>query len=391
MKVAIVLNTSWNIHNFRMNFVKALLDEGHEVHTIAPVDDYTAFLTAAGCKHHNVYMDSRGANLIKDTALIAELGSIYYRIKPDVILHYTIKPNVYGTLAAALLGIPVINNVCGLGTVFLKEGIVSTIAKKLYKISFRFPKKVFFQNPEDMKLFIDSKLIASDKVELLPGSGIDVSQFNPVPFKGNKVFTFLLVSRLILDKGIMEFVEAIRILKKQGVEAKFQLLGAKDPQHKRGIQLDVIEGWIKEGVIEYLGKTDDVRPYVNSADCVVLPSYREGSPRSLMEAACLAKPIVTTNVAGCRQVVEHGVNGLLCELQNAEDLAAKMKMMMDLPVSERQIMGLNGRQKMETEFSDVIVLKKYVYAMNEIMGITQPESSSAELYQPALESQSVSL
>jgi len=389
MKVAIVLNTSWNIFNFRMNFVKALLDQGHEVHTIAPVDDYTHYLIEAGCQHHNVYMDSRGANLIKDMALIAELTDIYNRVKPDVILHYTIKPNVYGTLAAALLRIPVINNVCGLGTVFLKEGIVSVIAKILYKISFCFPEKVFFQNPEDMKLFIEKKLVPADKVEMLPGSGIDVSQFKPAAFKQNKVFTFLLVSRLILDKGIMEYVEAIRILKAQGINAKFQLLGAKDPEHKRGIQLDIINGWIKEGIVEYLGKTDDVRPFVNAADCVVLPSYREGSPRSLMEAACLAKPIVTTDVAGCRQVVEDGVNGLLCKVQSAEDLSTKMKMMMDMPVSERQIMGLNGRHKMETEFSDVIVLNKYVNAMNEIL-CDVPVPCLEEEYQPGLQSQPAS-
>jgi len=372
-----------------MNFVKALINQGHEVHTIAPIDDYTHHLTEVGCIHHNIYMDSRGANLVKDVALILELGSIYFKIKPDVVLHYTIKPNVYGTLAAALLRIPVINNVCGLGTVFLKEGIISFIAKLLYKISFRFPKKVFFQNPEDLRLFVDKKLVAADKVEILPGSGIDVSQFTPTPFRQNKVFTFLLVSRLILDKGIMEYVEAVRILRAQGVNARFQLLGAKDPQHKRGIELEIIDGWINEGLVEYLGKTDNVQPFVNNADCVVLPSYREGSPRSLMEAACLCKPIVATDVAGCRQVVEHGVNGLLCELKNPQDLAAKMKIMMDLPVSDRQIMGLNGRHKMETEFSDAIVLNKYVNAINRILCVN-PEPCFGETYSSGLQSQTVS-
>ena len=385
MKVAIVLNTSWNIYNFRMNFVNALLKQGHEVHTIAPVDEYTHYLVEAGCQHHNVYMDSRGANLIKDLALIAELGRIYFNVKPDVILQYTIKPNVYGTLAAALLRIPVINNVCGLGTVFLKGGLVSVIAKLLYKISFRFPEKVFFQNAEDLQLFVDTKLVSPDKVDLLPGSGIDVRQFIPGALQRNKVFTFLLVSRLILDKGIMEYVEAIRILRAQGSTARFQILGAKDPRHKRGIATEVIDGWIKEGIVEYLGKTDDVRSYVNAADCVVLPSYREGSPRSLMEAACLRKPIVATNVAGCRQVVEDGVTGLLCQVQSAEDLAAKMKMMMNMPDAERKAMGENGRKKMEIEFSDTIVLNKYVRAMNEIL-CTNPEPCFQAAYQPGFQS-----
>ena len=212
MKVAIVLNTSWNIYNFRLNFVKTLLAKGYEVHTIAPVDDFTHYLTEEGCHHHPVRMDSRGINPVKDTALIIELWSIYRRVKPDIILHYTIKPNVYGSLAASVLRIPVINNVCGLGTVFLKKNLLSTIAILLYRWTFRFPKKVFFQNPDDRELFISKKLIRRETADLLPGSGIDLKRFVPSPFQRNKKFTFLLISRLITDKGIMEYVEAVVIV-----------------------------------------------------------------------------------------------------------------------------------------------------------------------------------
>lgn len=366
LKVAIVLNTSWNIYNFRMNFVKSLLEQGHEVHTVAPHDEYTQKLIEVGCSHHTVYMDSRGANVLKDLALVAELGSIYSKIKPDVILHYTIKPNVYGTLAAAILRIPVINNVCGLGTVFLKGGLVSWIAKFLYKISFRFPKKVFFQNPADLQLFLDKKLVTADRVALLPGSGIDLSAFTPKPFSRNRVFTFLMISRLIVDKGIHEYIEAIRHLKAKGIDARFQLLGAKDPEHKRGIALSTIDEWIDEGLVEYLGKTDDVRPYIHAADCVVLPSYREGSPRSLMEAACLSKPIVATDVPGCNQVVKHRLNGLLCKAQDAEDLAITLFTMMGMSDAALQLMGECGRYKMEKEFSDEIIAEEYLQAMHEI-------------------------
>ncbi len=366
MKVAIVLNTSWNIYNFRFNFIKGLIEEGHEVHTIAPIDEYTYMLAGAGSTHHAVSMDSRGANLIKDVALIAELATIYFRIKPDIILHFTIKPNVYGTLAAALLRIPVINNVCGLGTVFLKRGFVSAVAKLLYRISFRFPKKIFFQNPDDRQLFIDNKLVKAARTEILPGSGIDLSAFTPAPFTTNKVFTFLMVSRLIIDKGIYEYIKAIRIIKAKGIEARFQLLGALDPEHLRGVPLSVVNEWIKEGLVEHLGRTNDVRSFINKADCVVLPSYREGSPRSLMEAASLSKPIITTDVPGCRQVVEDRINGLLCKSQNAEDLAVKMIQMIRFPESTRQVMGECGRRKMEEGFSDIIVLNSYLNAINEI-------------------------
>src|SRR5687768_6928699 len=188
MRIALVLNTSWNIHNFRMGLVRSLLAQGHEVHTIAPKDDFTGLLQKEGCLHHNVRMDSRGANPIKDSALIVELFFIYRKIRPDIILHYTIKPNIYGTIAAALLRIPVINNVCGLGTVFLKDNLVSAIAILLYKISFRFATKVFFQNPDDQQLFIDKKLVSPNAVDTLPGSGIDLSRFQPISFRRNEKF-----------------------------------------------------------------------------------------------------------------------------------------------------------------------------------------------------------
>ncbi|MBS1559507.1 MAG: glycosyltransferase family 4 protein [Bacteroidetes bacterium] len=365
MKIAIVLNTSWNIYNFRMNFVKALMAEGHEVHTIAPNDEYTPYLIKAGCHHHDVKMDSRGANPLKDFLLIFELRAIYKKVRPDVILHYTIKPNVYGTLAAASLRIPSVNNVCGLGTIFLKKNLVSQVAISLYRLAFLFPKKVFFQNPDDLNLFVGKKLINPTKTDLLPGSGIDLDRFLPVAFSRNKPFTFLLVSRLITDKGILEFIEAIKKLKAKGMQAKFQILGAKDPVHARGIKLETIDEWIQSGTIEYLGTTQDVRPFIQQADCIVLPSYREGTPRTLLEAASSAKPIITTDVPGCHQVVKNGFNGLLCKLKDADDLALKMETMAHFDDFTLQQMGKNGRLKAETEFDERIVITKYFRAIQQ--------------------------
>lgn len=365
MRIAIVLNTSWNIYNFRMNFVKALLDNGHEVHTIAPEDNYTQRLVSAGCIHHRVKMDSRGANPIKDSALILELFLIYRRVKPDIILHYTIKPNVYGTLAASLLRIPVVNNVCGLGTVFLKSNLVSFIAISLYRISFRFADKVFFQNPDDMKLFLDKKLVQAKSVDILPGSGIDLKRFRPSIFKRNNKFTFLLISRLISDKGVFEYVEAVRKLKASGLNANFQVLGAMDPEHKRGIAEKVIQEWINSGTIEYLGTTDDVRGYIEDADCIVLPSYREGTPRTLLEAASSAKPIIATDVPGCNHVVRNNFNGLLCKLKDANDLAEKMLQMASLEDEKLKVFGQNGRARMESEYDESVVINKYLSALDD--------------------------
>ena len=366
MRIAIVLNTSWNIYNFRMNFIKTLLEQGHEVHTIAPEDSFTPLIRQAGCIHHRVKMDSRGANPLKDSALIFELFTIYRKVKPDTVLHYTIKPNVYGTIAAALLGIPVINNVCGLGTVFLKDNLISAIAIFLYKISFRFASKVFFQNSDDQKLFIDKKLVNAKAVDTLPGSGIDLKKFQPLSFKRNDKFTFLLISRLISDKGVLEFVAAVKKLRTLGIDAHFQILGAMDPLHKRGIKVEVIAEWINSGTIEYLGTTNDVRQFIQNADCIVLPSYREGTPRTLLEAASSCKPIIATDVPGCNNVVEHNINGYLCKLKDIDDLADKMKNMAELADETLKIFGKNGRAKMEAQYDESLVINKYLAALVEL-------------------------
>ncbi len=376
MNVAIVVNTSWNIFNFRLGLVRTLLAQGHTIHTVAPTDRCTKYLVMTGCIHHHVHMDSRGANPIKDAALAIELWSLYRKIKPDVVLHYTIKPNIYGTFAAALLKIPIVNNVCGLGTVFLKANLTSAFALMLYKIAFRFPRKVFFQNPDDLSLFLEKKLVAPEIVDLVPGSGIDLNRFTPQPFARNEPFTFLLISRLIIDKGVMEYIEAIRLLHAKGVKARFQILGAKDPKHKRGIKLPTIDRWIEDGVVEYLGTTEDVRPFIHNADCIVLPSYREGTPRVLLEAASSGKPIITTAVPGCRQVVEHNYNGLLCLQKYPEDLGQKMMEMSEFDTQSLRTFGENGRKKMEKEFSESVVIAKYLQALWDLDRVVATEAAA---------------
>lgn len=354
-----------------MGLIRSLKANGHEIHTIAPHDSHTDHLIEEGCIHHNLRMDSRGANPVKDLALIFELYFIYKRVRPDVILHYTIKPNVYGTLAAALLRIPVVNNVCGLGTVFLKNGVVSAVAKLLYRVSFRFAQKVFFQNPDDLNLFTKERLVSANVVDLIPGSGIDLKRFTPAPFTRNSEFTFLLISRLITDKGVLEYIEAIRKLRAEGIQARFQVLGPVDEEHKRGIKRTTVESWIQAGDIEYLGTTEDVRPFIRQADCVVLPSYREGTPRVLLEASSLAKPVIATDVPGCSQVVEHQVSGLLCQLKDATDLAEKMRTMAAFTDQQLVQLGKNGRTKMETLYDESHVIRKYIKALHDV----KPEPS----------------
>ncbi|ADR22657.1 glycosyltransferase family 4 protein [Marivirga tractuosa] len=368
MRIAITLNTSWNIYNFRMSLIQALIKDGHEVVAIAPHDEYTVKLIEAGCEFEDVTMDSRGASPIRDTGLTFELHNIYKRVKPDIILHYTIKPNIYGTLAAAWLGIPVINNVSGLGTIFLNEDWISKIALSLYRFSFKFPKKVFFQNHEDYQLFMDKKLIQRNICEVIPGSGIDLNEFTPHPPQEKaegEPFEFLMISRLIIDKGIREYVAAAAILQERGMNAKFNLLGKLDELHSRGISAKELNFWIEEGYINYLGSTDDVRPFINNADCVVLPSYREGTPRTLLEAAACAKPIVASNVPGCNNIVDHRLNGILCKVKDEDDLALKMKEMYYMAPELRHKMGEKGREIVERRFDHNLVIERYLKAIDQ--------------------------
>jgi glycosyltransferase involved in cell wall biosynthesis len=360
MKVAIVLNTSWNIYNFRRGLVEAILAEGHEVVAIAPKDEYVQHLLAIGCQYYPVQLNNKGTNPLQDVFYLHQLYRAYRKLKPDLVLQFTIKPNIYGTLAAALLGIPTINNVCGLGTVFLRDGFSSSVAKWLYKWAFRYPHKVFFQNEDDLQVFLEQKLISPELTALIPGSGLPLERFMPEPMPENEEFTFLMVARLIYDKGIVEYVEAARLLKAQGFRARFQLLGAIEEQKGLGISRGQLEAWVAEGLVEYLGTTDRVQQVIALADAVVLPSYREGTPRALLEAAGMAKPLITTNIAGCRQTVTDGYNGFLCEVKNVTDLAEKMQAMIQLSPEARATMGQNSRYKVEQEFDEKIVLNAYL-------------------------------
>ena len=350
-----------------MGLIKALQEENHRVVVIAPRDEYSDKIIAQGCEFHELKMDSRGATALKDLGVIFELIKIYKRVKPDVALHYTIKPNIYGAIACRWLNIPAVNNVCGLGTVFLKKNFVSKVASWMYKISFKFPQKVFFQNNNDKRLFIKNGLVDEKIADILPGSGIDLKRFTQTDFKRNEKFTFLLISRLIHDKGVLEYIEAIRLLKSKGLDAKFQILGPKDVEHKRGIKEEIIDEWISSNIIEYLGTTEDVRTFIGNADCVVLPSYREGTPKSLLEAASSGKPIVTTDVPGCRDVVDDQVNGFLCKMKDPKDLANKLEAMASLNNDELQKLGLNGRKKVENQFDEQIVIKKYLNTIQELL------------------------
>jgi len=366
-KVLITLNTAWNLLNFRSGLIRALVAAGYEVVAVAPPDEYSERLSSLGCRFVPLSMDSQGTHPVRDLLLFLRLYRLLRVERPDVYLGYTVKPNVYGSLAAHALGIPVINNIAGLGSVFIKGGWVHQLVKGLYRVALAGSRKVFFQNDDDRQLFIASRLVAENVTQLLPGSGVDLRKFSPVPFPAAAHLRFLLIARMLWDKGVGEFVEAACLLRQRGVVAEFCLLGFLDAQNPTAISSQQMNDWVADGAIRYLGVTDNVREEIAQADCIVLPSYREGVPRSLLEAAAMARPIITTNAVGCREVVDDGINGYLCQPKDASDLADKMERMLTIPSDQRKTMGILGREKVEREFDERIVVEKYLMAIDEII------------------------
>ncbi len=367
-KILINLNTAWNLLNFRAGLIGGLISSGYEVVAVAPKDEYVVKLKLLGCRFVHLKMDNQGTHFLRDLLLLFRYCRLLKTEKPDLCLFYTVKPNVYGSLASSLCSIPFINNVSGLGAVFIQGGWLKRFVSALYKLAFRNSYRVFFQNRDDLGLFLEKKLVKVELTDVLPGSGINLHRFTPVDDTDRKSlntpFRFLLIARMLKDKGVVEFVNAAQMLKESGVKAEFCLLGFLDVQNPAAISREQMKEWTDEGFVKYLGVSDDVREHIASADCIVLPSYREGTPRTLLEAAAMGKPIITTNVIGCKEVVEHGVNGFLCEVKNAQDLALKMKDMLFLSEGKRRSMGKNGRLKMEKEFDEKIVIQKYLQAID---------------------------
>ena len=367
LKILLTVNASWNVLNFRLPVVEALRARGDALELLAPGDDSLPELARRGVAHRPLRMDSKGLNPLRDAALALQLQRRFQAASPDVILSWTIKNNIYGALAARRAGIPFIPNVSGLGTAFLSGGVLQRLAEGLYRTAFRGLATVFFQNAEDRALFIARGLVSPGQARLLPGSGIDLARFAPAPLpEGPPVF--LMIARLLRDKGVVEYVEAARQLRARHPELRFQLLGAEGSSNRSAIDAQTLAQWQREGVVEYLGATQDVRPHIAAAHCIVLPSYREGAPRTLIEGAAMGRPAIATDVPGCRSVVEDGVNGFLCRPRDAESLAAACARLGALAPGERAALGAAGRRKMEAEYDQTLVVEAYLAAIARATG-----------------------
>ena len=374
-KILISINTAWNLVNFRSGLIQVLVSQGYEVVAVAPHDVYAYRLASLGCRFIALPMDNQGTHPVRDLMLLFGFLKLLHRERPDVFLGYTVKSNIYGSLAARMLGIPVVNNIAGLGAVFIQDGWLVRLVRGLYRVALSRSAKVFFQNNDDRALFVNTGLVRPEVADLLPGSGIDLTRFSNNSddtalqhSTGNDGhFRFLLIARMLRDKGVGEYVTAAKLIRLRYPHAECCLLGFVDVQNPAAISRAEMDAWVAQGNVIYLGVSDDVRGEIAAADCIVLPSYREGTPRTLLEAAAMGKPIVTTDAVGCRDVVDDGVNGYLCKVRDAKDLAEKMLRMIELSSSARIAMGVAGRKKMECEFDEKIVIDKYLEAIGAIV------------------------
>tara|TARA_Y100000588_G_scaffold47408_1_gene44715 strand:- start:5071 stop:6120 length:1050 start_codon:yes stop_codon:yes gene_type:complete len=343
---------------------------GYSVLAVAPVDEYVPLLTQLNCHYLPIEIDNSGTHPGRDLQLLWRYLNLLRREKGDIVLTYTIKPNIFGSIAARLCSIPVINNISGLGAVFIDRSWVTGLVVGLYQLSLAGSKKIFFQNRDDQQYFVKAGLVKEQQTECLPGSGVDLSRFSYSPItRSSKNFRFLLVARLLWDKGVREFVSVAREFSQKYRNIDFCLLGQVDTSNPTSISIEQVEMWSSEGIIKYLGEVEDVRPYLQEADCVVLPSYREGTPRSLLEAAAIGRPIVTTNAVGCRETVIDGRSGLLCRVRDVKDLAEKMSQILELSFTARLAMGLKGRKHMENTFDENIVIDRYVSTIQQTLNL----------------------
>ncbi|WP_371514433.1 glycosyltransferase family 4 protein [Novosphingobium sp. TH158] len=365
-RIVVCANQAWNLVNFRSGLIAELQRQGCEVIAIAPPDpEMEARLAEMGCRFVPVGIDAMGLSPLRDLGTLLQLRRIIRREKPDAWLSWTIKPNVYGVLAARSCGVKAYPNVSGLGTAFIRTNLVTRVVKLLYRTAFKGASRVFFQNADDAALFTDARLVDPARVTFLPGSGIDPKHWRSPDGNRPKPRQFLMVARVVGDKGVREYVAAARAVRMRWPDTVCRLMGPIDVANRTAIGREEFAGWLAEGLIEHVEPSGDVRPQMIAADFVVLPSYREGLSRVLLEASAMGRPIVTTDVPGCRDVVRDGESGFLCKPADAESLTAAMARACETSDADWHRMAAEGRRRAIEEFSIERVNRIYLDTLRE--------------------------
>ncbi len=374
-KIAFLANTAWSMYNFRMSTLTMLQRLGAEIVVIAPPDDYSGRFSAFGIQFIPLAkLKAKSKNPLADYQLYRELTTVFKRVKPHLLISYTIKPNTYGILAAKSLRIPSIAVITGLGYGIAKGGMMRMMVENLYRFSLKYASKIWFLNADDQSYFLKKRILPTDVSVVIPGEGISTDHFRrKSAYPVEATTKFIYSGRLLYDKGVGDFVEAIRVLKRERADIEGMLLGFTDTLNPSAVSFATVEAWEKEGVVRYLGKTEDVRPYIERAHCVVFPSYySEGIPRCLLEAGSMEVPAITTDHVGCREVVVDEATGFLTKPKDITSLIEGMRKFARMSVDERIRMGKTARQRVACHYGEEIIHDIYVKQIVEILRVPIP-------------------
>lgn len=362
-------NQSMALYKFRLGVMLFLKNQGYQIIAIAPSDSFSQKIVQLGIQFIPVKLNSYKKNPIADIKLFINLLILYKQLKPIFIFHYTVKLNIYGTLAAYIAGnIPSISVVPGRGYSFQKKNWLYRLVNIFYRFSLGYTREVWFLNEEDRDFFVTEGMVERRKTIILPSEGVNTEYYAPRRVMRSKIqdgLTFMLSGRLLWEKGVDEFVKSARLILERYPKTKFHLLGFLDPLDKRVVPAEKIQEWEVEGIVKFMGVAEDVRPFFINVDCFVLPSYYgEGLPRTLLEAASMEIPIITTSTQGCKDAVSVGENGLLCEPRSVNDLVEKLVTFIELSTADKIRMGKAGRKKVKQQFDEKFVIRQYLSKIN---------------------------
>lgn len=357
-RILILVNHEIVIYNFRRELVDALLEQGYEVYISSPYGKKLDYFIEKGCIFKEISIDRHGINPFKDLRIIRTYKKLIREIKPYCILTYTIKPNLYGAIAAKRTQVHVIANITGLGTAVENGGILQKITILMYKYAFSNIQTVFFQNEENMQFFKE-KNIAVGKHKLLPGSGVNLTQFQPLEYPNDNTIEFVFISRIMKQKGIDQYLEAAKYIREKYPFTRFHICGFCEEEYE-----NILKDYQNKGFIEYHGLMNDIRDILKVTHCTVHPTYYpEGMSNVLLESCASARPIITTNRSGCREIVDDSINGYIVKQQNTKSLICALEKFLNLSNEQRKQMGISGRKKVEKEFDRKIVINAYIQSI----------------------------
>ncbi len=359
-KILILANSDKGLYNFRKELIDKLLNNQYLVYIVVPKGARTPELIEMGCHVIDISLERQGTNPLKDMNLFLKYKKILKEIKPEIVLTYTIKPNIYGGIACRLAKIPYIANITGLGSAIEDGGILSKILLKMYEIAFKKIKCVFCQNEANLKFLIESKIVKNDRLKLIPGSGVNLDKFQLKPYPDDDIIRFIFVGRIMKKKGIEQYLETAEYIKNKYSSVEFGIVGRYEEKYSEKIkQLQ------NKNIIKYYGEQADVKPFLEKASCIIHPTfYAEGMSNVLLEAAATGRPAITTNRPGCKEIVDDGKTGFLIKEQNTEDLIDKVERFIKLDMDKKKEMGIAARKKVEDKFNRNIVINRYMEEIN---------------------------